>query len=159
MVGMMLDKGTTKQDQFQIAAKLEKVGAGIYFGVDSQLLAIGGRMLKKDLPMVIDLLAEQLRYPVFLNQELTKAKAQLIGSQRQALEDPDSMAREAFALAIYPQGHPSRPDAGIHRSDTKSHGGGAEGLPCQALRPGSHDAGVCRRRGCRTDPRTGGESV
>jgi zinc protease len=77
--------------------------------VDTELLSSGGQMLAKDLPMVIELLAEQLRYPAFSEEELSKAKAQFIGSQREELEDPDSRAREAFALAIYPQGHPNRP--------------------------------------------------
>src|SRR5690606_17811724 len=84
-------------------------GAGLRFGVDTQMLSFGGRMLQKDLPMMVDLLAEQLRYPAFADAELTKVKAQFIGGTRQALEDPGAMAGEAFALAIYPEGHPNRP--------------------------------------------------
>src|SRR5262245_56923885 len=48
LTGMMLDKGTTKQDKFAIAKQLDGVGAQLGFSVGTQTLAISGRVLKKD---------------------------------------------------------------------------------------------------------------
>ncbi len=109
LVGMMLDKGTTRQDKFQIASRLEKAGAGISFGVGDQMVSINGRSLRKDLAMVIDLMAEQLRMPAFSAEELETVKKQFIGGTRRSLEDTGAMAGQAMGRTIFPQGHPNRP--------------------------------------------------
>src|SRR5690606_5614358 len=61
LAAMMLDRGTTRQDKFAIAARLENAGASIAFAADTQTLDIRARMLRDDLPLVIGLIAEQLR--------------------------------------------------------------------------------------------------
>lgn len=109
LVGEMLDQGTRRQDKFAVAAQLEGVGATLSFRVDGTHLAISGRCLTKDLPLVIGLLAEMLREPAFPEEELVKVKRQLAGDLRRALEDPDYRAEQAFARAIYPAGHPNHP--------------------------------------------------
>jgi len=65
LVGMMLERGTKSEDQFKIAQQLEDVGAEISFEVGIQLVEIHAKCLKKDLPLVIRLIAEQLRTPAF----------------------------------------------------------------------------------------------
>ena len=53
LTGMMLDRGTSTLDKFQIADRLDSVGAQISFAVGRQSLEIRARCLKKDLPMVL----------------------------------------------------------------------------------------------------------
>lgn len=108
LAGGMLDKGTTKQDQFAISQKLESVGATLQFRVESYTLSIDGQCLKKDMPLVLALMAEQLREPAFAPEEFEKEKKQLVGALRRQLENPDSRARESFSRALYPPGHPNR---------------------------------------------------
>lgn len=107
LVGGMLDKGTTTQDKFAIAQKLDAVGASISFSVDSTLVNFGGKCLRKDLPLVVSLLAEQLRSPAFSEEEFTKLKKQIAGRLQRALEQTGYRAGQAFAAAIYPPGHPN----------------------------------------------------
>jgi zinc protease len=109
LVGMMLDKGTTRQDKFQIASQLERVGAGLSFGAGDQMVSISGRSLKKDLGLVIDLMAEQLRMPAFDAGELETSKKQLTGGARRQLEDTGAMAGQAMGTALFPEGHPNHP--------------------------------------------------
>ena len=109
LVGMLLDKGTTKQDKFSIAKQLDDVGAQLGFGVGQQTVTVQARFLKKDLPLVMRLMAEQLRTPAFSGEEIAKAKTQLEAALRQAQTNVDARAREAFARAIYPPEHPNRP--------------------------------------------------
>jgi zinc protease len=109
LTGMMLDRGTTLLDKFAIAERLEDVGATISFGVGIQSLEIRARCLRKDLPMVLSLLAAELRTPAFPATELAKAKQQLIGSLRESLQNTGTRAQEAFARAVFPPGHPNRP--------------------------------------------------
>ena len=112
LTGGMLDKGTIKQDQFAISQKLESVGATLQFKVENYTLIIDGQCLKKDMPLVVALIAEQLREPAFAPEEFAKEKKQLAGSLRRQLENPDSRARESFSRALYPAGHPNR-DASV----------------------------------------------
>jgi len=108
LTGAMLDKGTTAQDKFAIAQRLGGVGATLSFSVETNTLEIRGRCLRKDLPMLIDLMAEQLRIPAFSEQEFEKLKVQLEGAIRQQQQDTVFRAGDAFSRAIYPVGHPNR---------------------------------------------------
>ena len=108
LTGAMLDKGTTRQDKFAIAQRLGDVGASLSFSVGASALQVSGKCLRKDLPLTISLLAEQLRLPAFSEEEFAKIKKQLAGAIRQQLEDTDFRAADAFSRAIYPAGHPNR---------------------------------------------------
>ena len=74
LTGMLLEQGTTTQNQFAIAEKLERVGASISFSAGAQMLNITAKCLKKDVALVIGLIAEQLRSPALAAEELAKAK-------------------------------------------------------------------------------------
>jgi zinc protease len=107
LVGEMLDKGTTRQDKFAIADQLDGVGASISFETGSSTLVFSGKCLKRDMPLVIGLLAEQLRAPAFAPEELTKLKQQLAGYFQRQMESTDYRASLAFSEALYPPGHPN----------------------------------------------------
>jgi zinc protease len=109
LTAMLLDKGTTTKDKFAIARQLDDVGASLSFNVGAQMLEVEGKALKKDLPRLIRTLAEELREPAFSADEFAKAKKQLAGELRRALEDTSYRAHEAFLLNVYPVGHPNRP--------------------------------------------------
>lgn len=108
LTGMLLDKGTTTHDQFALAGELEHVGATISFNVGTEMLEINAKCLKKDAPLVISLIAEQLRTPAFAAEELAKVKKQFAGGLQRQLESTDFRAADAFTRAVYPEGHPNR---------------------------------------------------
>lgn len=108
LTGMLLDQGTTKQDKFAIAEKLESVGATLSFSVGEQMTEVHAKCLKKDVPLVISLIAEQLRTPALSAEEFEKAKKQFAGMLQRQLEDTNFRASDAFTRAIYPVGHPNR---------------------------------------------------
>jgi zinc protease len=109
LAGSMLDRGTKTRDQFAIAADLDAVGASISFAVGTQSLEIHAKCLKKDLPLVMSLLAAELRTPALTSAEFTKARQQFIGSLEEAMENTEGRAGEAFGRAVYPEGNPNRP--------------------------------------------------
>src|SRR5208283_691646 len=109
LTGMMLDRGTKTLDKFAIAEQLDNVGAEISFGVGTQSLEIRAKCLNKDLPLVLGLLASELRTPAFAAAEFAKAKQQFIGSLEESLQHTEGRAQEAFLRAIFPEGHPNRP--------------------------------------------------
>jgi len=109
LAGSMLDRGTKALDKFAIAAQLDDVGASISFAVGTQSLEIRAKCLKKDLPLVMGLLAAELRTPALSSQEFAKAKQQFIGSLESSLQNTETRAGEAFGRAIYAAGTPNRP--------------------------------------------------
>jgi len=109
LAGMMLDRGTKSLDKFAIADRLDNVGASISFAVGVQSLEIHGKCLKKDLPLVLGLIAQELRTPALQSQEFAKAKQQFIGSLEASLQNTEGRAQEAFGRAVFPEGHPNRP--------------------------------------------------
>jgi zinc protease len=109
LTGMMLDRGTKTLDKFAIAEQLDNVGAEIAYGVGTQSLEIHGKCLKKDLPMVLGLIAAELRTPAFPQQEFDRAKQQFIGALQSSEQSTEARAQEAFGRAIFPAGHPNHP--------------------------------------------------
>ena len=107
LTAMMLDRGTTKEDKFAIAKKLGGVGASLRFNVQGQSLQIQARCLKQDVPVVIDLIAEQLRMPAFSQGEFEKARQQFIGQLKNAMDSVQERSAEAFKRAVFPSGHPN----------------------------------------------------
>jgi zinc protease len=104
----MLDKGTTTHDKFAISQLLGDVGASISFGTGPSSLNISARCLRKDLPLVLGLISEQLRSPAFSAEDFAKLKKQNVGRMTRALEDTDFRADDTFTRAVYPIGHPNR---------------------------------------------------
>jgi zinc protease len=109
LTGMMLDRGTRTLDQFAIAQQLESVGAEISYGVGTQSLELRAKCLKKDLPLVLGLIAAELRTPALAQTEFAKAKQQLIGGLESSLQSTEARSQEAFARAIFPPGNPNHP--------------------------------------------------
>ena len=108
LTAWMLDRGTTTEDQFAIAAKLEAVGADISFGTSPQTAWIEARLLKKDLPLVMGLLAEQLRNPAFKAEEFAKVKQKFQGWIEEYTIDTGYRATESYSRLAFPLGHPNR---------------------------------------------------
>lgn len=105
----MLDKGTVHREKFAVAEILEQAGATLNFGTGTHTLNFSAKCLRKDLPLVIELWAEQLRSPRFDPEEFAKLKKQFVGRHRRNMEDTDFRANGTFARAIFPPGHPNRP--------------------------------------------------
>jgi len=129
MTAAMLTRGTQKRTALQFATALESVGASLNASADSLATSVVGRAQKKDLDLLLDLLAEMLEQPTFPAADLERLKGQALAGLEQAKDDPDSLAGRAFERAIYPENNPLRPEtleeaakavAGISREDVQS---------------------------------------
>lgn len=107
LTGRMLDKGTTKNDKFALAEKLANMGAQINFSISTHTLNFNGKCLKKDIAEVMDLLAEQLRFPAFSPEEFEKLKTQTAGAMKQALDNTNTQASNEMNSILFPEGHPN----------------------------------------------------
>jgi zinc protease len=109
--GMMLDRGTKALDKFAISEKLENLGAEITYTVGVQSLEIRAKCLKKDLQLIVDTIAAELRTPALQVGEFNKARQQFIGEIEASAQNSTALAAEAFDRAVFPQGHPNHPHA------------------------------------------------
>jgi zinc protease len=103
----MLDKGTNRRDKFEISGLLESVGAQIGFSSDDYRVNFSARCLKDDVPLVVELLAEQLREPAFREADLATLQQRVIGNLKRQSENTDFCARMKFSQLVYPPTHPN----------------------------------------------------
>ena len=103
----MLDEGTTRQNKFEISERLEAVGARLSFASDKYRVRFNARCLKEDIPLVIELLGEQLRSPAFNESDLENLKKRLVGNLQRAKENTRAQASGRFSRIIYPESHPN----------------------------------------------------
>lgn len=109
LVAGMLDKGTATRDKFALAKELEDLGASISFGAgDSVDASFKVSCLREDLPVVMGILAEELRSPAFSEDEFAKLKKQITAGIKHTTENTGAVADRAFVRAAYPVGHVNR---------------------------------------------------
>ena len=103
----MLDKGTQQRDKFVLSGLLESVGARVRFSSDDYRVSFSARCLKGDVPLVIELVAEQLREPAFHEDDLASFRKRVIGQLRRRSESTSFQAGAKFSGLLYPADHPN----------------------------------------------------
>lgn len=111
-VSSALMRGTQRFDFQQIYDALESVGASLGFSAGTHTSSFSGRSLAEDLPLMLDLLSQALREPVFPQVQIERLRAQLLTSLAIRAQDTSEMAGLVFDQLLY-AGHPyARPDDG-----------------------------------------------
>jgi zinc protease len=105
----MLTRGTLQRSALGFAAALEDVGAGLGASADTLVTTITGQALTRDFDLVLDLFTEMLRQPAFPAADLDRLKGEAISAIAQGKTNPDRVASLAFDRAVFPDGHPLRP--------------------------------------------------
>lgn len=103
----LLKKGTKNLSKEKITEELASIGASISFQTTSTHLEFGGKCLKKDLEKVVNLLAVQLKNPVFDKNEFENLKQRFIGMMMQQKSDAGARAQTGFLKQIYDKNHSS----------------------------------------------------
>lgn len=107
MMAAMIDQGTTEKTKYKISESLESIGAEITFSAGSGRIHFDAQCLKKDVDLVIRLLAEQLRKPAFNSKDIESVKKRSIGRYEQKKENTRVLAFIELMRSIYPKGHPN----------------------------------------------------
>ena len=104
----MLQRGTKSRTKEQIAALLDGVGATRFYGsslFDATLTMNG---LSRDLPLLLDVLSDEVRNPAWSAEELTKAKSELRTDVLRADDNTSARAIEKLTQLVYSSDHPYR---------------------------------------------------
>jgi zinc protease len=105
-VGAMLDRGTRKRSAFEQAAAIENVGAHLLFDGNAETLGFSGTSLTEDLPLLLDVLADALMNPAFPEDQVEKARDELLIQVRMAEDHTASVASHTANRLLYPEWHP-----------------------------------------------------
>ncbi len=101
----MLLRGTEKYDFGQIYELLESHGAALDFGGGRHLTQFDAYCLVEDIDLVIDLLAQALRAPVFAEYQINRLRGQIATELNIRATDTERMASLVFMETLY-SNHP-----------------------------------------------------
>ncbi|MFD6564341.1 M16 family metallopeptidase [Micromonospora profundi] len=118
MLSQTMLSGTESMTSVQIAAELQKVGAGLSAGVDPDRLMLSGAGLVTGLDRMLELMAEVLTGTSYPSDEVATERDRLIDRIQVAQSQPTHLVREALLKRIYGR-HPyaaQTPDPGQIRA-------------------------------------------
>jgi zinc protease len=106
LVAAMLSRGTTSRSKEQIGALLDDVGATRRYANSLAEVGIEAGGMARDLSLMLEVLAEELRHPAFPAVEIARAKRELENTYLRADDDTSTRAQERLAQLSFPSGHP-----------------------------------------------------
>jgi zinc protease len=103
----LLTRGTAKRTGPELDRAIEFVGGSLEGDAGRDGATISLSVLKKDLDLGLDLLAEVLLQPAFPPAELTRRSEDIAAAILRSEQDPETVASRTMAELLYP-GHPYR---------------------------------------------------
>lgn len=99
-------RGTQNRDFASIHEMLESSGASLYISGGVHTTGFSGKSLAEDLPMLVDLLADALRYPAFPERQVERLRGEIITGLKIREQDTRYVAGRTFRELTYPPEHP-----------------------------------------------------
>jgi zinc protease len=102
----MLDEGTASRSALKIAEDVAQLGGSLSTGsaMDSMQVSIGS--LSRTFPQMLDILADVVRRPSFPAAEVERQRASRLGQLAQQRDNPNVIASNVVAAALYGRAHP-----------------------------------------------------
>jgi predicted Zn-dependent peptidase len=102
MLEHMAFKGTERRSARQIAEEMENVGGFLNAYTSREQTAFHARVLKADVPLGIDILADILTHPTFDQTELERERQVVLQELGQARDTPDDIVFDHLQSVVYP---------------------------------------------------------
>jgi len=99
----MAFKGTERRDAQAIAQEIEDVGGHVNAYTSREHTAFYARVLKDDVPLAIDILADILQHSTFLEEELEKERWVVMQEIAQVHDTPDDLIFDLFQERAFPE--------------------------------------------------------
>lgn len=112
MLEHMAFKGTKRRNARQIAEEIERVGGYINAYTAREQTAYYARVLKNDVPLAVDILADILQDSVFDTEELKREQGVVIQEIGQAEDTPDDIIFDHLQATAFPDQPLGRPILG-----------------------------------------------
>ncbi|MBC8171544.1 MAG: insulinase family protein [Anaerolineae bacterium] len=101
-----LMRGTLNHDFDAIHTRLEVVGADAGISAGTHRAGFSGKALAEDLPLLLDVLSDALRYPAFPIEQVERLKGEILTGLQYRQQDTRFLAGQAFRENLYPSEHP-----------------------------------------------------
>ena len=101
-----LMRGTAGRDFAALHSQLEDIGADLGYSYGPHKVGFSGKALAEDLPVLIDLLADTLRNPVFPADGVERLRGERLTLLGYRQQDTRWQAGRAFRENLYPAEHP-----------------------------------------------------
>ncbi|HEY7677770.1 MAG TPA: pitrilysin family protein [Candidatus Methylomirabilis sp.] len=123
----LLTRGAGSRTATQIDEAVDFVGATLEAGASDDTASVSLRVLRKDLDLGLDLLADVLLRPTFPEDEVGRKRTEVLGAIQKKKDQPGAVAGDAFAEIVFgphPYGRPvigtERTVPGITRADIQA---------------------------------------
>jgi predicted Zn-dependent peptidase len=98
----MAFKGTRRRNARQIAEEIEAVGGDLNAATSAETTAYYARVLKADVPLALDVLADILSDPTFSREELTREQSVIVQEIGAVADTPDDLIFEYLNAIAFP---------------------------------------------------------
>ena len=98
----MAFKGTRRRNALAIAEEIESVGGHLNAYTSREQTAYIARVLKNDVPLAVDLLADILQHTIMPEDELAREREVVIQEIAQVHDTPDDMVFDHFQETAFP---------------------------------------------------------
>ena len=98
----MAFKGTERRSARDIAEEIEAVGGHLNAYTSRETTAYYAKVMKEDVPLALDLLADILQHSTFDEEELERERAVVIQEIAQVNDTPDDLVFDRFQETAYP---------------------------------------------------------
>ena len=115
IISHMLLRGTQTRSAYEIVESIESVGGALAPFASTDYAGLNGKVLSKDLDLLIDLLNDCLRSATFDDVEFDRLRGEVVSGIRAKADDPFEVSKQEFrklifgthALAHSPEGYDS----------------------------------------------------
>jgi predicted Zn-dependent peptidase len=102
MLEHMMFKGTERRSAKDIVVEIEAVGGDLNAYTGREQTAYHARVLRENIPLALDLLADILIHPTFIANELERERDVIVQELGQTRDTPDDLVFEHLQAACYP---------------------------------------------------------
>jgi zinc protease len=106
MTAAGLMRGTQHRDFNAIHEQLENIGADVGISAGGHKANFYGKSLAEDLPVIVEIVADIVRHPVFPTQQIERLRGEIITGLQYRQNDTRYRADRAFRENLYPPTHP-----------------------------------------------------
>lgn len=109
LTASLLTHGTASRGAIDLAEALDSVGASLRSSASDDFASVSLTVLKKDVQIGFEILADVLMNPSFAEGEIAREKAQVQAQIKSDLDDPARIADKLFASLVFknhPYAHP-----------------------------------------------------
>ena len=108
LTAKMLQRGTKTRTKEQIGALLDNAGATRSYTLGTNETWINANGMARDLPLLIDVIADELKNPAFTAEEFAKAKKEMETDILRLDDSTGSRGIERLTQVVYAENHPYR---------------------------------------------------